>query len=125
MLQARQLVRTIVHAKSEPEYERMKQELFDATNHAFKQYFLNNWDSCREKWVTFLRDENVHFANTTNNRLECHNHKLKDVTARSMSILRMYSFSVEAMLLNMITNRLLRNYHHLLQPMIAFLVYLT
>ena len=53
------------NAKSESEYERMNQELFGATNHAFKLYFLNNWDSCREKWVTFLRDENVHFANTT------------------------------------------------------------
>ena len=62
--EARQLIRAIVYAKSEPEYERMKQELFDATNVAFKQYFLSNWDSCREKWVTFLRDENVHFANT-------------------------------------------------------------
>ena len=88
--EARQLIRAIVYAKSEPEYERMKQELFDATNVAFKQYFLSNWDSCREKWVTFLRDENVHFANTTNNRLECHNHKLKDVTSRSMSISEMF-----------------------------------
>ena len=68
----------------------MKQEHFDATNVAFKQYFLSNWDSCREKWVTFLGDENVHFANTTNNRLECHNHKLKDVTSRSMSISEMF-----------------------------------
>ena len=40
--------------------------------------------------MTFLRDENVHFANTTNNRLECHNHKLKDVTSRSMSISEMF-----------------------------------
>lgn len=71
---ARQLIRTIVHAKSEGEYERMKQQLLDVTNHAFKQYFLNNWDPCREKWVTFLRDENLHFANTTNNHLERHNH---------------------------------------------------
>ena len=85
-----QLIRTIVHAKSEAEYERMRQELLDVTNQAFKQYFLNNWDSCREKWVTYLRDENVHFANTTNNRLECHNHKLKDVTTRSMSISEMF-----------------------------------
>lgn len=37
-----------------------------------------------------MRDENVHFANTTNNRLECHNHKLKDVTTRSMSISEMF-----------------------------------
>ena len=80
--EARQLIWTIVHEKSESEYEGRKQELFDATNHAFKQYFLNDWDSCREKWVTFLRDKNVHFANTTNTRLECHNHKFKGIVSR-------------------------------------------
>ena len=88
--ESRQLIRVLVHAKNEDEYAKVKQELFDATNDTFKQYFIKNWESCKDKWVTFLRDENVHFANTTNNRLECHNHKLKDVTARSMSISEMF-----------------------------------
>ena len=51
--EARQLITIKVHEKSEAAYERMRQELLDVTN----QYFLNNWDSCKEKWVTFLRDE--------------------------------------------------------------------
>ena len=88
--EARQLIRVLVHAKTKDEYERIKQKLFDVSNDAFKEYFIRSWDSCKEKWVTFLRDENVHLANTTNNRLKCHNHKLKDVTARSMSLSEMF-----------------------------------
>jgi len=43
-----------------------------------------------QKWVTFLRDDHLHFANTTNNCLECHNHKLKDVVSHSMSVSEMF-----------------------------------
>ena len=41
-------------------------------------------------WVTFERDQAIHFANTTNNRLESHNQKLKDVTSRSSSLSEMF-----------------------------------
>ena len=51
---------------------------------------MNNWDSCKSMWVTFERDEAIHFANTTNNRLESHNQKIKDVTSRSSSLSEMF-----------------------------------
>ena len=35
-------------------------------------------------------DNHLHFANTTNNRLECHNHKLKDVVSQAMSLSDMF-----------------------------------
>ena len=41
-------------------------------------------------WVTFERDQHMHFANTTNNRLESHNQKLKDLTSRSSSLSDMF-----------------------------------
>ena len=88
--EAREVIRQLVYSSNEDDYAKLKQELFDTTNDAFKHYFIKSWDTCKEKWVTFLRDEHVHFANTTNNRLECHNHKLKDVTSRSMSIFEMF-----------------------------------
>ena len=72
------------------EYERWKQELFDSTNEDFRQAFLSNWDSCKSMWVTFERDQAIHFANTTNNTLESHNQKLKDVTSRSSSLSEMF-----------------------------------
>ena len=80
--QARETIRRIANANSE--------ESYSATNTAFKEYFIKNWDVCREKWVNFLRDNHLHFANTTNNRLEWHNHKLKDVVSQSMSLSDMF-----------------------------------
>ena len=88
--EARESLRRLVHAKDENEYIKLRQEVFDATNDEFKQYFLNNWDNCKNMWVTFKRDAYVHLGNTTNNRLECHNQKLKDLTSRTSSLSEMF-----------------------------------
>jgi len=87
---ARDAIRTLVNASSESEYAALKQNLFDTTNSDFKSYFLKNWDTCQEKWAKFLCDDHLHFANTTNNHLECYNNKLKDVVSRSMSVSEMF-----------------------------------
>ena len=87
---ARESIRRLVNADNEESYAALKQELYDNTNHAFQGYFIKNWDVCREKWVKFLRDDHLRFANTTNSHLECHNHKLKDVVSRSMLISDMF-----------------------------------
>ncbi len=89
--EARELIRRLVHACSETEYTDLKGELLQVCNDAFKQYFTKCWDTCKVQWVSFLRDEYLHLANTTNNRLECHNQKLKDVTSRSMSLSEMFA----------------------------------
>ena len=59
--QARETIRRIVNADSEESYTALKQDLFDNTNTTFKEYFIKNWDVCREKWVTFLCDNHLHF----------------------------------------------------------------
>ena len=87
---AREHIRMVVHDATEEDYTKAKKELSGGTNSAFFQYFTKNWDTCKEKWVSFLRDQYLHFANTTNNRLEYHNQKLKDVTSRSMSLSEMF-----------------------------------
>ena len=53
-------------------------------------YFLQNWDNCQDMSVTFKRDAYMHFGNTTNNRLECHNQKLKDLTSCTSSLSEMF-----------------------------------
>ena len=60
------------------------------TNHAFKAYFLSNWETCIEIWTTFNRDEFAHYGNATNNRLESHTQKLKDVTSRTSTLSEMF-----------------------------------
>ena len=80
----------MVNADSEELHTTLKQELYDNTNHVFEGYIIKNWDVCREKWVKFLCDDHLHFANTTNNHLEYHNHKLKDVISWSILITDMF-----------------------------------
>ena len=41
-------------------------------------------------WVSFERDLNVHFGNTTNNHLECCHSKLKDLMGRSSTLNEMF-----------------------------------
>ena len=55
-----------------------------------KTAFINNWESCKSMWVTFECDQVAHFCNTTNNRLESHNQKLKDLTSRTSSLSEMF-----------------------------------
>ena len=85
-----QIIRSLVFSSSQGEYERWRQELLDSTNRDFWEAFWGNWDSCKSMWVTLERDQVIHFASTTNNRLESHNQKLKDVTLRLSSLSEMF-----------------------------------
>ena len=67
-------------------YKELKQELIDESNDAFEGCFEDTWEECRSMWATFERDQHMHFANTTNIRLESHNHTLKDLISRSSSV---------------------------------------
>ena len=78
---AKQLLRSLVYSKNEDEYQRLKQQVFTETNKDFKEYFIKSWDDCQEMWVTYKRDSYSHLGSTTNNRLESHNQKLKDLTS--------------------------------------------
>ena len=78
--EVRELIRQLVYSKDADDYKDTKQEIYSKTNKQFKEYFEANWDNCQEMWVTYKRDHHVHLGNTTNNRLESHNQKLKDLT---------------------------------------------
>ena len=47
--QVRETIRRIFNADSAESYIALKQDLFDNTNIAFKEYFIKNWDVCRVK----------------------------------------------------------------------------
>ena len=77
------LILSIVHAKDLDQYNKLKEELYSMTSKKFQQYFEINCDDCRSMWATFHSDQHLQHGNTTNNRLESHNQKLKDLTAHS------------------------------------------
>ena len=83
---ARNAIRCVAYTKSQEDYNSKQEEMFNATNGQFKFYFLNNWETCTQMWASFRRDQYLHYGNATNNCLESHNQKLKDVTSHTSSL---------------------------------------
>ncbi|EEY69056.1 uncharacterized protein PITG_23301 [Phytophthora infestans T30-4] len=54
------------------------EEECDPNLHAFEAYFTKNWDSCRELWCAYKRQNTVTLGNNTNNRLESAWKQLKE-----------------------------------------------
>ena len=86
----RTLLRAVVYSANEEDYAETKKKIFDASNEEFQQYYNNNWEDCQSMWVSYKRNGYMHLANTTNNRLESHNQKLKDLTQRSSTLCEMF-----------------------------------
>ena len=86
----RKTVHNIVYSENEQQYCEFRANIRKFSNAEFDRYFEENWDTCKHMWVSFERDQNVHFGNTTNNRLECCHSKLKDLMGRSSSLNEMF-----------------------------------
>ena len=71
-------------------YDKYKKQLFNSTNDVMCKAFVNNWETCKFTWVTYECDQVAHFCNATNNRLENHNQKLKDMTSWTCSLPEMF-----------------------------------
>eukprot|EP00644_Phytophthora_capsici_P001105 jgi/Phyca11/121307/e_gw1.43.209.1 len=83
-------IHKMVYAHSEEEYNDAKDSLCGICSRVgmegFYEYFLKNWDTSQERWVSYLRSKLPHFKNHTNNRLESFFGKLKDSVDGSMSM---------------------------------------
>ena len=71
------LLRVLVYSAN---YVATKTKVFDVSSADFQEYYNKNWEDYQSMWVSYKRDSYMHLANTTNNRLESHNQKLKDLT---------------------------------------------
>ena len=87
---ARDLIRHLVYARTQEEYKEVRNDLFEVMGKDFESYFLKNWENCPQMWVTWQRDEFLHFGNTTNNRVESSHQKLKNVVLQSSSLAAMF-----------------------------------
>lgn len=67
------------YSKSEEEYNTLYCHLTSQAPHQIIDYFNKNWHNIREQWVIGMTYNTGNFFNTTNNRLESFNGKLKSV----------------------------------------------
>ena len=70
------------YARTEAEYEKEKERII-GLNAEFGTYFVDNWDSMRERWVQYSREGTENFSNRTNNRVESYHQKLKSEIPRN------------------------------------------
>ena len=53
-------------------------------------YFMENWDTIKNQWVSYFRDLNLNLGENTNNRLESTFNKIKNVCSRYSSLLQFF-----------------------------------
>ena len=75
----RKLLQDLAYSSSNDEYQANLALLKENTPARFINYFLSNWDKCKEMWVEYERNICSNFSNRTTNRLESYHQKLKCV----------------------------------------------
>ena len=78
--EVRKLLSKLVYSSSE-EYCVTFSTLKTSAPAQFIDYFMDNWDNCKEMWTDFGRNLTSNFSNHTTNRLESYHQKLKSILA--------------------------------------------
>ncbi|KAL5237152.1 hypothetical protein ACI65C_004562 [Semiaphis heraclei] len=76
---SKKFIEQLCYCKNEKEYQEIHTIFLSQAPHQVQMYFEKNWHDIREEWVTGLTFQSGNFLNTTNNRLESFNSKLKSV----------------------------------------------
>ena len=69
----------LAYARSESQYSSARQKLQDTKIQSVISYFENNWHNIKEEWVHGFKSQSLTLGETTNNRLESINAKVKSV----------------------------------------------
>lgn len=83
---ALEIFQKMAYATSEKEYEMLCKELHDSAPKTVYDYFMANWAHIKDEWVLHYKANCGSFLNSTNNRLENINGKLKQVIKRNSSL---------------------------------------
>ena len=83
---ALEIFQKMAYASSEKEYESLCKELKDNTPKSVYDYFSDNWAPIKTEWVLNYKAQCGTLLNSTNNRLNSINGKLKQVISRNSSL---------------------------------------
>ena len=64
--------------------------------HTVVDYFMENWDSIKEQWVMFYKDQSFNFGETTNNIIKSTFRHVKNFCTKYASLMQLFNefFSV-------------------------------
>lgn len=81
-----ELLQSLVYSKSEDRFEDNLQKIKNRFPNRIYEYLKENWVSIKEEWCPFISNKRNNFLNTTNNRLEGINAKIKAVCQKHRSL---------------------------------------
>ena len=81
-----EIFQKMAYASSDNEYHSLCNELKENGPKQVKEYFQDNWAPIKDEWVLHYKAMCGSFLNSTNNRLESLNGKLKQVINRHSSL---------------------------------------
>ena len=81
-----ELLQKMAHAYSESQYDSLYSRFQKDVPKEVLKYFNSNWHCIRKEWVLGMKFVGGSFLNSTNNRLEALNGKLKQVITRNSSL---------------------------------------
>lgn len=79
------LLKQLVYAKNESMFDDILVKLREE-DEDLHEYIVDNWVSCKEMWVDYLRSGTLTFGNDTNNRIESENGKLKQLLSTTSTM---------------------------------------
>ena len=101
-----EFIQKMAYAKSEDEYNRIYLDFVSCAPKVVKEYFDKNWHGINDEWVMGFKFSTGNFLNSTNNRLEAINGKLKQVITRNTTM----EFFIDEFFIILPCLRELRNY---------------
>ena len=92
----------LVYARGHTQYEQAREKLHNTKLTSVVSYFEKNWHSIKDEWVQGFITQSLTLGETTNNRLESINAKIKSVCTRIATLDQFFNefFSVLATLHN-------------------------
>ena len=81
-----ELIQQMTYTEPHVEYNSLHDAFCQAAPPEVKAYFDKNWNPIKEEWVTGFKFSTGNFSNSTNNRLESLNGKLKQVVPKFSSL---------------------------------------
>ena len=113
----RKLITALVYSASKDDYAANLALLKAHAPSNFTEYFLANWDNCKDMWVSYERNLCNNFDNHTTNRLESYHQKLKRILERRKGLVEV----IKAVTLLSSTKELLNDHLRFLQKSVPVL----
>ena len=85
-----EIISKLVYSQDQQNYHVHYQHLKETNLKSVIEYYDQNWHDIRSQWVEGLKHDCCHYLNSTNNRLESLNQKIKSVVSKYSTVLTFF-----------------------------------